>query len=130
MKLAPLPCWRHLSPEQYRDRIAELIEVIIAQAADRRAATGIEPLGPAAILRQQPFSQPTKTKRSPAPLVHAASKRVRTEMRIAYTWFSRTFRDAAEYLRGGDRLARFPQGSFPPGLPFVRAGRLAVRTAT
>ena len=60
MKLAPLPCWRHLSPEQYRDRIAELIEVIIAQAADRRAATGIEPLGAAEILRQQPFSQPAK----------------------------------------------------------------------
>jgi hypothetical protein len=30
-------------------------------------------------------------------------------------------RDAAEQLKAGDRSARFPMGSFPPGLPFVRA---------
>jgi hypothetical protein len=29
--------------------------------------------------------------------------------------------DASESLKAGDRLARFPIGSFPPGLPFVRA---------
>jgi hypothetical protein len=119
-----------LAEEPYRERIAELAEAIIAQAAARRAATGIEPLGAVAILRQQPFSQPAKTKKSPAPLVHATSKRVRTEMKIAYRWFVRAFREAAEYLRGGDRLARFPPGSFPPGLPFVRAGRLAISPAT
>ncbi len=107
-----------------------MIEAIIAKAAARRAARGIEPLGAAAILRQHPFSQPAKTKKSPAPLVHAASKRVRTEIKIAYVWFVRAFREAAEYLRAGDRLARFPRGSFPPGLPFVRAGRLAISPAT
>ena len=107
-----------------------MVEAIIDQAAARRAASGIEPLGVVEILRQQPFSQPAKTKKSPAPLVHAASKRVRTEMKIAYRWFVKAFREAAEYLRAGDRLARFPRGSLPPGLPFVRAGRLAVRPAT
>ena len=130
VNFTPLPCWGHLSPERYRERIGELIEAIIDQAAARRAATGIEPLGPAAILRQHPFSQPAKTKRSPAPLVHAASKKVRTEMKIAYRWFVRAFREAAEYLRAGDRMARFPRGSFPPGLPFVHAGRLAISAAT
>ncbi|HXU33905.1 MAG TPA: hypothetical protein VN851_25315 [Thermoanaerobaculia bacterium] len=130
VNLAPLPCWRHLAGEQYRERIAELVEAIIAKAAARRMATGIEPLGAAAILRQHPFTQPAKTKKSPAPLVHAASKRVRTEMKIVYAWFARAFREAAEYLRAGDRLARFPRGSFPPGLPFVRAGRLAIGPAT
>ncbi len=114
----------------YRERIDELVDTIIEQAAARRVATGIEPLGAAAILRQHPFSQPTKTKKSPAPLVHAASKRVRTEMKIVYAWFARAFREAAEYLRAGDRLARFPRGSFPPGLPFVRAGSLAINPAT
>ena len=130
VNLAPLPCWRHLVGEQYRERIAELVEAIIAQAAACRAATGIEPLGAAAILRQQPFSQPAKPKKSPAPLVHAASKMVRTEMRIAYRWFVGAFREAAEYLRAGDRMARFPRGSFPPGLPFVRAGQLAISPTT
>ncbi|HXU33902.1 MAG TPA: hypothetical protein VN851_25300 [Thermoanaerobaculia bacterium] len=116
-----LPCWQHFSAEQYRERIAELIEAIIEQAAARRGATGIEPLGAAAILRQHPFSQPAKTKKSPAPLVHAASKRVRTEARIAYAWFARAFRDAAEYLRAGDRLARFP------GVAFLLGCRLSER---
>ncbi len=96
--------------------------MIIADAAARRAETGIEPLGAAAILRQHPFSQPAKTKKSHAPLVHAASKRVRTEMRIAYRWFVRAFREAADYLRAGDRLARFPRGSFPTGLPLSERG--------
>ncbi|HEV7666877.1 MAG TPA: hypothetical protein VGS22_00010 [Thermoanaerobaculia bacterium] len=130
MNFAPLPCWQHLSAVQYRGRIGELIDTIIEQAAARRAATGIEPLGAAAIFRQHPFSQPAKTKKSPAPLVHAASKRVRTEVKIAYAWFARAFREAAEYLRAGDRLARFPRGSFPPGLPFVRVGWLATGPAT
>lgn len=76
-------------------RIGELIDATIAQAAARRPATGIEPLGPAAILRQHPFSEPAKTKKSPAPLVHAASKRVRTEMKIA-----------KDLAAAGDRLRR------------------------
>jgi len=84
VNFAPLPCWQHYSAEQYRERIAELIEAIIEQAAARRMAAGIEPLGAAAILRQHPFTQPAKTKKSPAPLVDAASKRVRTEVRNAY----------------------------------------------
>ncbi len=115
----------------------------------------LEPLGPAAILRQHPFSQPAKTKKSPAPLVHAASKGGRStgcrprpgavaltpfaargsvsSFRKAGTYsgqFARAFREAAESLRAGDRLARFPRGCFPPGLPFVRAGRLAISPAT
>lgn len=116
--------------EQHRERIAELIEAIIAQATARRAAMGIEPLGAEEILRQQPFSQPAKTKRSPAPPVHVASKRVRSQMRIAYAWFARAFREAAEYLRDGDQLARFPKGSFPAGLLSVRAVSLGIKAAT
>jgi hypothetical protein len=34
-----------------------------------------------------------------------------------YGLFLAAFRDAAELLKPGDRLARFPVGSFPPGLP-------------
>jgi hypothetical protein len=38
-----------------------------------------------------------------------------------YGLFLAAFRDAAELLKAGDRSAKFPVGSFPPGLPFVRA---------
>ena len=58
---------------------------------------------------------------SPAPMVHAATKRVRKELRAAYGWFLAAFREAADKLKKGDRDAPFPHGSFPPHLPFVPA---------
>jgi hypothetical protein len=42
-------------------------------------------------------------------------------LREMYGLFLAAFRDAAELLKAGDRSAKFPAGSFPPGLPFVRA---------
>jgi hypothetical protein len=52
---------------------------------------------------------------------HAASKAARNGLREMYGLFLAAFRDAAEQLKAGDRSARFPLGSFPPALPFVRA---------
>jgi hypothetical protein len=120
LELDPLPCWRHLSEKQYQSRMAGLVEKITVEAAARRKETGSQPLGPAAILAQHPFGQPVKTKRSFAPRVHAFSREIRKTMVEAYAWFVAAFREAAEKLRSGDRMARFPEGSFPPGLPFVR----------
>lgn len=51
--------------------------------------------------------------------VHAASKRVRDDLRAAYFAFFAAFREAAEQLRAGVLPAVFPAGSFPPALPFV-----------
>jgi REP element-mobilizing transposase RayT len=119
LKLDPLPCWKHLTPEQRQRQAAALVAEIEEEAASRRQRTGIRPLGPAAILTQNPQSQPLKTKRSPAPAVHAATLAVRRQMRDAYRWFVAVYRDAAEKLRAGWRDAPFPAGSFPPPLPFV-----------
>jgi hypothetical protein len=69
---------------------------------------------------EDPFGQPLKTKRSFATRAHAFSREIRKAMYKAYAGFVAAFREAAEKLRGGDRMARFPEGSFPPGLPFVR----------
>jgi hypothetical protein len=38
--LSPLPCWEHLSPEDHKEKIAELIREIEEEAAAQRAATG------------------------------------------------------------------------------------------
>jgi REP element-mobilizing transposase RayT len=118
--LSPLPCWRHLSPEVYRERIAELIQEIEADAAAERKLTGREPLGREAILRQHPHTRPNQTKKSACPLFHAASKAAREELKKAYGLFLSAFLEASERLKAGDRLARFPEGCFPPRLPFVR----------
>jgi hypothetical protein len=85
----------------------------------RRKRTGAIPLGGAAVLKQEPLERPKKIKKSPAPLFHAASKRVRDDLRAAYFAFFAAFREAAEQLRSGVLPVVFPAGSFPPALPFV-----------
>jgi hypothetical protein len=57
----------------------------------------------------------------PAPAFHAATKAVRKTLWEMYAAFLAAFREAAEKWRAGDRTAKFPVGSFPPGLPFVTA---------
>ena len=117
--LSPLPCWEDLPAELQRQRIAEIAEEIGAEAATRREEKGVAPMGADAVRRQQPHHRPAKTKKSSAPLFHAASKRVRDELLNGYYAFVAAFREAAEKLKAGNRNAVFPIGCFPPGLPFV-----------
>jgi len=65
--LTPLSCWAHLSPEQYRERVAGLVEEIEADARAERESRGVQPLGTEAILKQAPHTWPNQTKKSPAP---------------------------------------------------------------
>ena len=118
-ELTPLPCWAHLSPEAYRERVAALVTEIESEAAAALAKSGREPLGVAAILRQDPHTRPSRPKKSPAPLYHAATKAVRKAFWQDYATFVSAFREAADRWREGDRKASFPVGSFPPGSPFV-----------
>jgi len=121
LALSQLPCWADLTPEQYRERIAELVEEIEKEARADREARGVEPMGAEAILRQDPHTRPNQTKRSPAPAYHAATKAARQTFWESYSAFVAAFREAAEKLKAGDRTAKFPLGSFPPALPFVSA---------
>ena len=117
--LSPLPCWEDLPAELQRQRIAEIAEEIGAEASARRQEKGVAPMGADAVRRQNPHQRPTKTKKSSAPLFHAATKRVREDLLNIYYAFVAAFREAAEKLKAGNRNAAFPIGSFPPGLPFV-----------
>jgi len=117
--LSPLPCWQHLSTEIYRARVAGLVDQFEREAAAERARTGIEVLGARAVLAQHPHHRPARVAKSPAPLVHAASKAARRAFYEVYRRFATAFREASEKLRQGDRSASFPAGSFPPALPFV-----------
>jgi putative transposase len=99
--------------------VAALVEDIESEVAARRKRTGAKPLGVAAVLAQNPLQRPKKTKKSPAPAFHAASKAVRRELWDAYALFVAAYRTAAEKLRAGIRDVVFPRGSFPPPMPFV-----------
>ena len=119
VELSRLPCWQHLSDEDYQKRVDELVQEIEKEAAAERQRTGKPVLGVAAILAQDPQYRPGFLDRSPAPLFLAASESMWRTLYEAYAWFVAAFRDAAEKLRAGDRAAPFPRGSFPPALPFV-----------
>jgi len=117
--LSPPPCWAHLSPERYRDRVAELVEQVEEEAALVRKRAGKRVLGIQAILAQDPNARPDRLTHSPAPLVHAATKAARRMFYELYAEFVSAFRTASEALRRGNREAPFPAGSFPRALPFV-----------
>jgi REP element-mobilizing transposase RayT len=119
LHLDPLPCWAHLSVEEYRRRIAEMVEEIEGQAALQRQLRGLPAKGAAAVLAQEPQAAPQRLKKSPAPLFHAASRKVRLELYEGYKYFVAAFRDAAERLRAGEPNVVFPSGSFPPAAPWV-----------
>ncbi|HEV8581972.1 MAG TPA: hypothetical protein VGX68_23120 [Thermoanaerobaculia bacterium] len=53
--LSPLPCWKDLSDDAYRARVAELVEEIEEEAAVERQQTGRQVLGVKAILAQDPL---------------------------------------------------------------------------
>ncbi len=70
-------------------------------------------------MRGRPHKRPQRVKKSPKPRMHAATKRVLEQIREAHAEVVAAFREASERLLGGDREAEFPEGTFPPGLPFV-----------
>jgi putative transposase len=108
---SPIPCWAHLPSDVYRTRIQTLVDSIIQDAALMRSSTGRPVEGVESILARDPQYRPAKLARSPAPLVHAATKAARKAFYQMYSWFVAAFRSAAEKLRQGDREAPFPAGS-------------------
>lgn len=119
VSLSPLPCWAHLPESEVRQRVRSMIAAVESEARARHRATGTRPLGPRAILSHRPSDRPENPKHSPQPWFHARSKDGRRRMREAYRLFVLAFRRAATALSQGDSRPAFPQGSFPPGLPFV-----------
>jgi len=119
VELKPLPCWAHLSWREYLRRIRELIRKVEAEAATERSLQEKEVVGVQAICEKDPQTRPNTVSTSPAPRVHAATKREREAWREAFTWFVVAYRAAADLLKEGHLDAPFPEGCFPPGLPFV-----------
>jgi hypothetical protein len=51
--LTPLPCWKHLNREDYRNQIQDLVELIVTEAQADRIQTGTAVLGPNAVRQQK-----------------------------------------------------------------------------
>jgi hypothetical protein len=121
--LAPLPCWKHLEPEERQAKVAELVREIEAETRKRLREQGRSPMGRRRIMRQHPHDKPMHSSRSPAPRFHAATYEVRKGLEIAFYEFRTWYRQAAEELKAGKKAVVFPPGCFPPGLPFCACGQ-------
>jgi hypothetical protein len=82
--LSPLPCWEHSAGPKCQRRIAEIVADIETQAALRRQFNDRPARGPESLLAQEPHSAPETLKKSPTPLFHAASRKVRQGLYEAY----------------------------------------------
>jgi REP element-mobilizing transposase RayT len=118
VEIEPLPCLVNLDVDARRRFVNDLVDEITTHAATDRKNRGIRVLGALAVKNQPPHSIPNVSY-SPAPLFHAATSEIRRQMREAYRFFVEAFRDAAAALRKGLVDVAFPEGSFPPALPFV-----------
>ena len=118
--LSPLPCWEHLSRQERQKICVDMVADIEREAEETNRLESRTPIGPEAILAQSPFDTPKTTKRSPAPLCHASSKATRTDYREALGMFLAAYGEQAQLVMDGRAdEARFPEGCFPPSMPFV-----------
>ncbi len=117
--LSPLPCWKHLSDEEIRRRVADLVEEVVEEGARERRQTGKKVAGVKKILKTNPLSYPKTVEKSRKPRFHTFRKSVYKQMWEAYSWVLAAYREAADRLRTGERNVAFPEGTHPPGLPFV-----------
>ena len=117
--LAPLPCWGHLSAQEYRLRCAEMVADIERETVVLNVLFGRHVLGADAILEQDPHGKPRTISKSRAPMVHAATREARRIFMDAYRAFVAAYRRAAQALREGHSDVKFPANAFPPPGPFV-----------
>jgi len=122
LEFSPLPCWAHLPPEEYQQRIRDLVKEIEQETAAMHQAKGTRPLGRRAVLRKHPHFRPKSLKKSPAPRVHAATGEARKKFLDALRIFLKAYWAASARFRAGDLVAEFPEGCFPPRGPFVEFG--------
>ena len=119
LDLSPIPCWAHLQPEEVRALVLALVQEIEQKTRDRLKAEGRSPMGARRILKQAPLDQPVHTKKSPAPIVHAATLGAWIRYKEAWLDFQASYRGAADRFKRGDLSVVFPEGSFPPRGAFV-----------
>jgi REP element-mobilizing transposase RayT len=115
--LEQLPCWSHLSPAEYRSAISNMIREIEEETRQTHEAAETRPLSVNEILEQNPQERPTRTASSPAPHIHAATRRVRRDLAKAYDVVCSAYRRASHDLKRGVGPVEFPAGCFPPRLP-------------
>jgi hypothetical protein len=119
VRFEKLPCWEHLSDEQYTARVEGVVKKIIREGHKRRGHTGKHVMGADAVCRVHPHHRPDSLTKSPAPPCHTTSDETKRLFRKRYRAFVEAFKAAAYELAQGLWPVQFPLYCFPPSLPFV-----------
>jgi hypothetical protein len=119
LHLEPLPCWSHLPEHEWRAKVAEIVDDIEKEGRSNHVRKKTRPLGPRQVRKMNPLHAPKKVAWSPQPYVIARDPERRKELWNTFASVIAAFRDAADRLAKGEHGVRFPEGTFPPGLPYV-----------
>jgi REP element-mobilizing transposase RayT len=119
--LTPLPFLQERSVDEQRAFYVDAVRGIETKTAQMHRENGTTPRGARVIRRQKPHDKPKAFKASPAPIFHAANREDFWAMYNARKAKVAAYRDAAGRLKQGDTDVRFPEGCFPPRLPFVES---------
>ena len=117
--ISPLPCLQHLTPALWQSSVKEWVEDIDREASATRQELKKCSLGVAEILSTDPESRPDHIEKSPKPRFHAREPKIFRAMLAVWQEVICSFNEASERLRLGVRSVSFPEGTFPPGQPFV-----------
>ena len=99
--------------------MSDLIAEIEEEGEQERQRSGQRSLGIEKILNADPHYRPEQVEKSPKPRFHALTPEVFELMRQAWTVVIAALREASARLLSGERQVEFPEGTFPPHLPFV-----------
>lgn len=117
LHLTAMPVWAHMNDEHYTAHVADLVREIEETTAARHEEAETESLGAYEVQRQDPLRQPIRTRREPAPFVHATTKAARLAFRAAYNAFVAACATATERFRATGDATSFPDGAFLPPIP-------------
>jgi hypothetical protein len=120
VRLTPLPFLQERSLDEQRAFYVDAVHEVERKTAQLHKDNGTKPMGARAIRRQNPHDKPKAFKPSPAPLFHAANREDFWAMLNARKAKVAAYRNASERLKRGETDVEFPEGCFPPRLPFVK----------
>ncbi len=119
VEFQPLPCWAHLDPAAVRLRVADLVAQIERLARQAHERAGTRPVGVRKVLARPPHFCPPKVKWSPGPRVFAANTTARWRLWRALQSVVAAYWQASRDYANGMKNVVFPEGTFPPGGPYV-----------
>ncbi|REJ75180.1 MAG: hypothetical protein DWQ36_06430 [Acidobacteria bacterium] len=114
--LSPIPCWEHLTSKEYRAAVLGLLHEIANDHGD--LIQQVPDDWKKRILSRDPKPRPRKTKRSPRPLCHAATREAWLEFKERFSEYVSAYMSASALLRSGvlAALEHFPKGCHLPRL--------------